>query len=64
MPLRLDGSETSFEETYPRAPFAPLIHLAVRAAEAVAKIWGQPGRAAQADPADITGPPSPLSPAE
>lgn len=61
MRLRLDGSETKFEEAYPRAPFAPLIHLVVLAAETATKTRRGPRPPVQVDPADLRGPPTPLS---
>lgn len=41
MSLRVDGSETNFEESYRRAPFAPLIHIVVLAADAAVKLAGR-----------------------
>lgn len=54
MKLRMDGSETSFEESCERAPFAPLIRIAVVVAEATAMRTARPN--GRSEPANAEGP--------
>jgi hypothetical protein len=65
MRLRLDGSETDFDRAYQRAPFAPLIHLVVLAAEAVGRLRRSRETSDQSfgGASDLFHPPKPLAPA-